>query len=195
MTAHPLRKAVLSVMVPAYSRTQATQGGNALTTELNDRLDSLEAAIDRLRESIAGLADDLGVADEVRTRRLVVVDDTGFERVVAGTTDMEAYVEVFAKPRKPNVPAPTVALMVGEHPNGMTAGVIVHALEQNVVQLEALVDDNLAAEDGIAITDLRLRDVVNPPRCERPGSQVVENESVLSAAHLTLQGVRLGADG
>lgn len=49
--------------------------------DLRQRLDELTAQVHDLRRELSGLIDDL--AREVRTRRLTIVEDDGFERLVA----------------------------------------------------------------------------------------------------------------
>jgi hypothetical protein len=56
------------------------------------RLDEIEAALGSMRDELAALRRALG--EELRTRRLVVVEDDGFERVVISARGAFGYVAV-----------------------------------------------------------------------------------------------------
>lgn len=90
------------------------------------------------------------MTDEVRTRRLVVVDETGFERVVAGTNTREGWVHVFGKGED----ACEVFLVASEASTVNTAEVGVWARENYAGHLTATADP-----EGPVHAELTLSDV------------------------------------
>lgn len=122
-----------------------TEEDPTMTTiaELERRIEELEARL----------------ATEVRTRRIVVVDDDDVERITAGTHSPTHCGEVFLTLSGRDVG--DVSLLIDEGSQPASAGLIVGAYEHNLVDLGVYVDRSPSADKGIATASLRFSDVVN----------------------------------
>lgn len=80
--------------MPNATRSSQTRGPRKKAAD--DRYAALEAEIAEMRRELEALRQQL--ASEVRTRRLVVVDESGFERIVGETGDDWGQVSVYGRP-------------------------------------------------------------------------------------------------
>lgn len=147
---------------------------------LEARLRAVEAELEQLRS-------------EVRTRRVVVVDETGFERVVVSTLPESGAVEVFGRTREGyhKGDAHSATLIASEETVRPYAGLFLRAFDNNVGVLEVSVDDSEQAGDGVALTSLQLEDIVPDPAY--PGrAHRAENQASLTPTEVRMGDILLG---
>lgn len=118
--------------------------GFSAVDELVERVKELERAIERLT---------IGLAQEVRTERLVVVDETGRERVATLITPTASTLEVMAPGTKIHHEPARVSIccVYGENWRERPLGARPEPCAQAVVRTSVLTGDRLVDEDSAAL--------------------------------------------
>lgn len=115
------------------------------TDELLEAIAELKAEIEGLRRDHQLVASEShGHFDEVRCRRLVVIDEDGFERVVAETLAAAGSVKVNGKPMPGEPEGLAVSMVASEETLEGYGGFYVRVLDEDVCGLAADFDGETA---------------------------------------------------
>lgn len=108
-------------------------------------------ALERIEAALLARFDAMG--EEVRTRRVVLVDETGFERIDMNTSLKHGSIKLYGKPVSGEAPPLELLIDVSEESAGEDAGVHLSHMGDFVASLYCAVDEDGQARVRLDVGD------------------------------------------